>query len=179
MQNQNNKTVLLVMHVQNGIVSHFGDTKILQPFHKAVEAARQNNIPVIHVRVAFSEGYPEVNPHNKLISAVKNRVGVTTVSDPETQVHESVQPKPNESVVTNYRISSFAGSNLEVILRSQQIDTLVLTGISTSGVVLSTLKVLSDACLEHDPEVQRVLIEKVLPIKADVQTVDAWLGTLN
>ena len=76
------------------------------------------------------------------------------------------------------RVSAFAGSDLEVILRSLRIDTLVLTGIATSGVVLSTLReaadkdyglvVLSDACLDADPEVQRVLIEKLFPRQADV-----------
>jgi nicotinamidase-related amidase len=92
-------------------------------------------------------------------------------------------------VVSKYRISAFAGSNLEVILRAQQIDTLVVSGISTSGVVLSTVReaadkdysimVLSDACLDADSEVHRVLMEKVFPRQADVQTVDTWIGTLK
>jgi len=76
-----------------------------------------------------------------------------------------------------------------VILRSQQIDTLILTGIATSGVVLSTLreaadkdfsiKVLSDACLDADPEVHRVLTEKVFPRQADVMSVGEWSDTLQ
>jgi nicotinamidase-related amidase len=189
MQNQNKKTALLVMDLQNGIVSRFAEnTEVLLPFQKAVEAARQHHIPVIFVRVGFSEGYPEVSPQNKAFSAI-SKYGGMTVSDIGTQIHESVQPKPNEPVVTKYRVSAFAGSNLEVILRAQQIDTLVLSGIATSGVVLSTLReaadkdfsltVLSDACLDADPEVHRVLIEKVFPRQADVQTVDAWISTLN
>jgi nicotinamidase-related amidase len=189
MQNQNNKTALLVMDLQNGIVSRFVEnTEVLLPFQKAVEAARQNNIPVIFVRVGFSEGYPEVSPQNKAFSAI-SKYGRMTLSDPATQIHEFVQPKPNEPVITKYRVSAFAGSNLEIILRSQQIDTLILCGIATSGVVLSTLReaadkdfaltVLSDACLDADSEVHRVLIENVFPRQADVQTVDAWIGTLN
>ncbi|WP_040207498.1 cysteine hydrolase family protein [Neobacillus jeddahensis] len=189
MQNQANKTALLVMDLQNGIVSRYGETpEVLQPFQKAIEAARQNEIPVIYVRVGFSEGYPEVSPQNKIFSAISKHGGMT-LSDASTQIHEAVQPNPNEPVVTKYRFSAFAGSTLEVILRAQQIDTLVLSGISTSGVVLSTLReaadkdfsltVLSDACLDADSEVHRVLMEKVFPRQADVQTVDAWIGTLN
>ena len=60
---------------------------------------------------------------------------------------------------------------------------LVIAGISTSGVVLSTLRdagdqdyrlfVLADASADTDPEVHRVLIEKVFPHQADiVQTGD-------
>lgn len=189
MPNQHNKTALLVMDLQNGIVSRIAENeKILLPFQKAVEAARRHNIPVIFVRVAFSEGYPEISPHNKAFSAAAKLSGMT-ISDIATQIHASVQPKPDEPVVTKFRVSAFAGSNLEVILRSLQIDTLILSGISTSGVVLSTLreaadkdyelKVLSNACLDTDPEVHRILTEKIFPRQADVLTVETWIETLD
>jgi Amidases related to nicotinamidase len=176
------------MDIQNGIVSRIADDGNLLLFQKALEAARRHSIPVIFVRVAFSEGYPEINPQNKSFAAISKSSGMT-ISDIATQIHESVQPEPNEPVVTKFRVSAFAGSNLEVILRSHQINTLVLSGISTSGVVLSTLreaadkdyalKVLSDACLDTDPEVHRVLTEKVFPRQADVLTVDAWIDSLD
>ncbi|MGE8077459.1 hypothetical protein [Peribacillus loiseleuriae] len=41
------------------------------------------------------------------------------------------------------------------------------------------LKVLSDACLEHDPEVQRFLMENIISRHADVLTVDGWIDTLK
>ncbi|KQL38891.1 isochorismatase [Bacillus sp. FJAT-25509] len=186
---KNQKTALLVMDLQNGIVSRFGENQdILKPFQKAVEAARQNHIPVVFVRVGFSEGYPEVSPQNKIFSAM-TKTGGMTFADSATRIHHSVEPKPNEPVITKYRVIAFAGSNLEIILRSQKIDSLVLCGISTSGVVLSTLReaadkdfsltVLSDACLDIDPEVQRILIEKIFPRQAEVQSVNTWIGTLN
>ena len=81
-------------------------------------------------------------------------------------------------------MSAFTGSDLEVLLRGLGAGTLVLTGIATSGVVLSTVRqaadldyrlvVLSDACLDAEPEVHRVLIEKVFPRQATVQTVAQW-----
>jgi len=190
MSNQNQKTALLVMDLQNGIVSNLGDNleEALVPYQRAINAAREHAIPVIFVRVGFSEGYPEISPKNKMFSAI-SKYGAMTVNDEATQIHKLVQPETNEPVVTKYRVSAFAGSNLEVILRSQQIDTLVLSGISTSGVVLSTLreaadkdfkiKVLTDACFDRDPEVHNVLVEKVFPRQADVLTVDNWIGTLD
>ncbi|GMA50977.1 cysteine hydrolase [Alicyclobacillus contaminans] len=183
-----NQPALLVMDMQNGIVSHFQNHAGLLPaVQKSVEAARQHNIPVIFVRVAFSEGYPEINPRNKSFSQLP-QMGGMTVSDPATQIHESIAPKKGEPVVTKHRVSAFSGSNLEVILRAKQIDTLILTGIATSGVVLSTLReaadkdfaitVLADACADHDDEVHRVLTEKVFPRQAEVLTVDAWINNL-
>jgi nicotinamidase-related amidase len=87
-------------------------------------------------------------------------------------------------VVVKRRVSAFTGSDLAVILRARSVRTLVLAGIATSGVVLSTLReaadrdfgltVLSDACADRDAEVHRVLLEKVFPRQADVVTVDDW-----
>jgi len=184
-----NHAALLVMDIQNGIVSRFAENAdAIIPFQKAVEAARRSEIPVIFVRVAFRDGYPEVSARNKSFSAIATHGGMSQ-SESSTQIHESVGPRSDEPVVTKLRVSAFAGSDLEVILRSRQIDTLILTGIATSGVVLSTLReaadkdyglvVLSDACLDSDQEVHRVLTEKVFPRQADVMTVDDWIDTLE
>jgi nicotinamidase-related amidase len=189
MENHVENAALLVMDLQNGIVARFAENKdVLLPVQKAVASARKHHIPVIFVRVGFSEGYPEVSPRNKGFAAIANRGGMTT-SDEATQIHELVKPEEKEPIVTKYRVSAFAGSTLETILRSKQINTLILSGIATSGVVLSTLReaadkdysltVLSDACLDADPEVHRVLTEKVFPRQADVLTVDAWIETLK
>lgn len=189
MASDSRNTALLVMDLQNGIVSRFADKQeLLLPVKQAIEAARSCGIPVIYVRVAFREGYQEVSPNNKAFSAAA-KLGSMTESDEVTQIHSSVQPQPGELLVTKRRVSAFAGSDLEVILRARGINTLVLTGISTSGVVLSTLreaadkdfmlKVLSDACLDGDPEVHRVLMEKVFPRQADVMTAAAWSASMN
>ena len=47
------------------------------------------------------------------------------------------------------RVSAFAGTDLEVPLRAKDVRTLVLVGIATSGVVLSTLLEACDA--DYDP----------------------------
>ena len=41
------------------------------------------------------------------------------------------------------------------------------------------LTVLADGCLDADPEVHRVLTEKVFPRQADVVTVDEWVTTIG
>lgn len=181
-------TALVVMDVQNGIVSRFANQEdVLRPYQHALAAARRQNMPVIFVRIAFREGYPEVSPHNKAFSAV-TRMGGLTTADFATQIPAAMQPQPDEPVVTKLRVSAFAGSDLEILLRARQIDALVLCGIATGGVVLSTVReaadkdfaltVLSDACFDADPEVHRVLMEKVFPRQADVMTVAEWVDTL-
>ena len=86
------------------------------------------------------------------------------------------------------RVSAFTGSDLEVVLRSLEVGSLVLTGIATSGVVLSTLRqaadldyeltVMRDGCADGDDEVHRVLLDTVFSRQATVLDVDDWTATL-
>jgi hypothetical protein len=102
------------------------------------------------------------------------------------EIHPDVAPQPDDIIITKKRVSAFAGSDLDIVLRAGGIDHLVLTGIATSGVVLSTLRqaadldfnltVLTDGCLDSDPEVHRVLTEKVFPRQAEVITVADWIA---
>ncbi len=88
-----------------------------------------------------------------------------------------------------WKCRAFAGSDLDLILRSQGIRTLVFTGIATSGVVLSTLReaadldyqllVLGDCCIDNDSEVHKVLLEKVFPRQAEVLVAEAWERSLT
>ncbi|MDA8197978.1 MAG: cysteine hydrolase [Thermaerobacter sp.] len=177
-------TALLVMDVQIGIVARFAsDPGRLEPLRAAVDAARAAEIPVIFVRVAFRPGFPEVSPANRSFAAIAQ--GTSWAADPEmAAIHPAVDPRPDDLVVTKLRVSAFTGSDLEVLLRSRGLTHLVLAGIATSGVVLSTVReaadrdyritVLSDGCLDMDPEVHRVLTDKIFPRQADVQTVASW-----
>jgi nicotinamidase-related amidase len=174
-------TALLVMDVQEGIVSRYPDPEYLPRLRRAIGAARERELPVIYVVVGFRPGFPEISPRNKVFSGVASRLGTQS-----NEIHPDVAPAPGDIVVTKRRVSAFAGSDLELVLRARAIDHLVLTGIATSGVVLSTLRqaadldfeltVLADCCLDSDPEVHRVLTEKVFPRQAEVCSLAAWPG---
>jgi nicotinamidase-related amidase len=181
-------TVLLVMDVQRGIVERFGDQDghldgYLDRVSEAIAAARSSDVRVVYVTVGFRPGHPEISSRNRTFSAAAG-AGSFVAGDPGTEIHPAVAPGPRDLRVTKRRVSAFAGSDLEVLLRGLDAGTLVLTGIATSGVVLSTLRqaadldyrlvVLADACLDADPEVHRVLTEKVFPRQADVLTVAEW-----
>jgi nicotinamidase-related amidase len=177
---------LLVMDVQHGIVSRVSDADYLPRLARAVDGARDAGIPVLYVVIGFRAGHPETTDRNKAFGALPP--GAFTPDDPGAAVHPDVEPWPGEVVVTKKRVSAFAGSDLDLVLRARGIDHLVLTGIATSGVVLSTLRqaadldyrltVLADGCADPDPEVHRVLTEKVFPRQADVVTVDEWAPAL-
>jgi nicotinamidase-related amidase len=181
-------SALLVMDLQQGIVDRFtGDTEYLPRLAGAIEAARSASIPVIYVVVSFRDGYPEASLRNKSFGTIAG-TGRMLDSDPGTAITAAVAPKDGDVIVTKRRVSAFTGSDLDVVLRAGEIDSLVLTGIATSGVVLSTtrqaadldyrLTVLADGCLDGDPEVHRVLTEKIFPRQADVVRIADWTASL-
>ena len=181
---------LLVMDVQNGVVDRIAEQAgpLLAVLTTTMAAARGAGVPVIYVRVAFRPGASEVSPNNRIFSNVAG-LGAMGESDPVTQVHDAVAPQHGDVVVTKRRVSAFAGSDLDVVLRSLGIDSLVLTGIATSGVVLSTLRqaadldfeltVLRDGCVDADSEVQSVLMDKVFPRQAFVTSSKEWIAGLR
>lgn len=181
---------LLVMDMQNGIVERYADKvePLLGTLGAALVAARAKAMTVIFVRVAFREGAPEASAKNKSFAALAGSPVMDETSY-ATQIHERLAPLAGELLVTKRRVSAFAGSDLDVVLRTKGIDTLVLSGIATSGVVLSTLReaadldfdltVLSDGCADADPEVHRVLTEKVFVRQANVLTTQEWIKQLT
>jgi nicotinamidase-related amidase len=179
------KTALLVMDVQPGILDRVPDKDAyLARVRAAVEGARRLKVPVRFVVVGFRPGMPEASPRNQAFAAVKPQAP-TYLIDPRP----AIEPAEGEVVLTKRRVSAFTGSDLEVVLRSGDVQHLVLAGISTSGVVLSTLReaadrdyrltVLSDLCADTDAEVHRVLLEKVFPRQSQVVTSEQWIAGLG
>jgi nicotinamidase-related amidase len=183
------KQALLLMDVVPLVTPAFGgDDALLDRLATAAKAARAAEIPVIFGKVAFRGGYPDVAASNQMFTALPAMGIDFQESNPDTDYHPAVAPQEGDYAFTKRRVSSFVGSDLDVLLRGLDVDHLVLTGVATSGVVLSTLRaaadldyrltVLSDGCADGDPEVQNVLVTKVFPMQATVTTVADWMASL-
>ncbi len=181
-----NNSALLIMDIQGPMVDGLANkAEYLQRIQLTIDAARANNIPVIYVVIGFRSNMPEFNPRSKGLRALRNSGSADALVNPIPILTLA----ETDIVVMRRRVSAFTGSDLEIILRAKNIDHLVLTGISTSGVVLSTVReavdkdyiltVLSDLCADGDEEVHRVLTEKVFPRHADVISSTEWLSTLR
>ena len=188
-ENEHSGKALLVMDVQKGIIGMLPDHEAyIHRLNSAIQSAREQGIPVIYAVVGFRKDYPEVDPNNKFFSALKDRPVRLDTQEAYT-VNAGVAPLGDEVVVTKKRISAFTGSDLEVVLRAQDIRHIILTGISTSGVVLSTLRkaadkdfritVLADCCADRDEEVHRVLTTKIFRSQAEVMNVEEWRAALK
>lgn len=183
MQQQTN-SALLVMDMQAGIIGAIPQSSPLIPnVASAIKTARSKNVPVIYVVVGFRQGAPEVSMRNKGFAAAKQRFSDTDMNQ-FMRVIPELTPVAGEVVVAKRRVSAFTGSDLEVVLRAFSINHLVLTGIATSGVVLSTVReaadkdyqltVIADCCADTDEEVHHLLTTKVFPRQAEVISVEEW-----
>jgi nicotinamidase-related amidase len=177
-------SALLVMDMQSSILARLSDTTLLLANVKnAIAQARAKKIPVIYVVVGFRPGAPEISPNNKGFNASRNLLTSGNMED-MIKVHPELTPLNDEITVVKRRVSAFSGSDLEVILRSLSIQHLILAGIATGGVVLSTVReaadkdyrltVLKDGCADGDEEVHRILMNKIFIRQADVMTVEEF-----
>jgi nicotinamidase-related amidase len=181
-------TALLLMDLQNGIVSRHPDADgFLSPLVRARDAARAAGLTVGYVRVAVTaEEAATIPPASRFAGAAER----LNADSPETQIIDAIAPAEGDIVVRKKRVGPFGTTDLKAQLDARGIDTLVLAGVATSGVVLTTVRdasdmdyrivVLEDGCWDSDPEVHRVLTEKVFPRGgAAVTTVEEFLGALG
>jgi nicotinamidase-related amidase len=163
------RTAVLIMDFQQRIIGNFASEPqaVVENASQALQAARQAGIPVIYV---------------------VHRGGPFQEYAPDVELHEGVAPAPGEMVITKTKPGPFSTTGLDVTLRDMGKDTLVIMGVATSGCVLSAIRwsvdigykfiVVSDACSDADPEVHRVLTEKVYPRQGTVMTTQEFLGAI-
>ena len=186
------RAAILSMDLQTAIVSIYAKSQpdFSPRVASVLKEARERAMTVIHVQVGFRPGFPEVSERNQLFGATKTSAQWQQVfQGPAGAIHPDVAPVNDEIVVTKHRVNAFHGTDLEMILRAKEIDTLVLFGIATSGVVLSTLLdasdadyrliVVKDCCFDLDADVHACLIEKVFPRRATVLSADELREALN
>lgn len=181
LSNINKNSALLVMDFQTIILNNFlpqesaGD--VIRNTASLISHARAAGVPVIYVSVGFRKGYPEVSKNNKIFSSIKEN-GIFLADNESTAIQADVAPAENDAVIVKRRVGAFSFTELDMILRAQGIETLILTGVTTSGVVLSTvgqafdldyrLVVVSDCCADPDHDTHLFLLEKILPQHAFV-----------
>ncbi|GGT16191.1 cysteine hydrolase [Streptomyces atratus] len=173
---------LLVMDYQPAILallSEGGDCEaLLGRVEGAIADVRANGGTIAYVRVGFTEADWDAIPAINKSFAPLARHRVMHHEDPAAAIHERLAPQDGDIVVRKIRYGGMSTTDLDQQLRERGITTLVVSGISTSGVVLSTvidaadrdyqLYVLSDGVADPDTEVHNVLLHQVFPSRAHI-----------
>ena len=163
------RTAILIMDFQQRIISNVASEPetVVRNAASVLDAARAAGIPVIYI---------------------VHRGGPFAEYAPDVELHQGVAPAQGERVITKTKPGPFSTTALDVTLREMGKDTLIVMGVATSGCVLSTVRwavdvnysfiVVSDACSDADPEVHRVLTEKVYPRQGTVISAAEFLAAL-
>ncbi len=183
------RTAVLSMDNQTGILAAYVKDyeALIARGASVLERARTLGMCVIHIRVGFRPGFPEVSSRNVLFGAIRSSPQHQKLFEGElAEIHPGLAPQKDDIVITKHRVSAFRGTDLEVILHAKNIDTLVLFGIATIGVVLSTLLeasdadyrlvVIKDCCVDAEAELHANLIDKLFARRATVMSADEFLA---
>ncbi len=128
----------------------------------ALARARERGIPVIYVTVGFSPTYAEWPEESPVFTQQGRAAGLLQLGTWGQAIHDDVAPRAGERLVTKRRVSPFYATDLDVLLRTQRIEELLLCGVATDHVVTAcardghdrdyTVVVFEDCCAASTPE---------------------------
>jgi maleamate amidohydrolase len=181
------RTALIVMHYQTDILGLFPSVapSLLANTRKLCDAARARGVGVWFANLRFGPGYPEVSPSNKNGQGIK-RLGLFI----DDRIAPELGQQADEPLIIAHRASVFFGTDLEVRLSARGIDSLIMAGIASTGVVLSSVAYASDAdfrlytvkdcCYDPDPVVHEHLFSTAFDSRTTVLSLaDALMLLAN
>lgn len=129
---------LLVIDVQNDLCPpSYGP--MLSRLAGLLEAARAACVPLVYIQnIVLPDGASHSPSEVSRRSTLGLRLEYTLQGSPGAQFIDKVAPRSGEAVVVKHRLNAFEGTNLDDLLRSRGIETVVCTGVATHGCVIST-----------------------------------------
>ena len=184
------KTAVLSMDIQKAPVrrsSMFRERNVGQAAKSVLEAARKAGILVIHVVIDYQPAF--FSPKNKFLQKI--RIPILSAPDADVvellEIVDDVKPVGDEPVIRKPRMNPFYGTALESMLRSRDIDTVVLMGVATEFVVEAAARhaadaeyrviVLEDCCAAFSDEAHRVSLH-IMDHLATLATSGDFLGSV-
>ncbi|MGG1943755.1 isochorismatase family cysteine hydrolase [Trinickia sp. NRRL B-1857] len=180
------RCALLVMHYQTDILGLFPSVAegLLANTRALCEAARTKGVGIFFANLRFSPGYPEVSPANKNGQGIKG-LGLFT----DDRLAPELDRRADEPLIYAHRASVFVGTDLEVRLSARGIDSLIMVGIASTGVVLSSVSYASDAdfrlytvkdcCYDPDEIVHEHLFATAFESRTTVLSIEEALRLLG
>ncbi|HEX6403679.1 MAG TPA: cysteine hydrolase [Pseudonocardiaceae bacterium] len=145
-------TAVVLIEYQNDFASEGGalhsaveevmdKTNMLDNTKRVVDAARAAGVTVMHAPITFAEGYGELSahPYGILKGVVDGQCFVK--GSWGAAIIDELAPQQGDIVIEGKRgLDTFASTNLDFILRSKGIKTIVLGGFLTNCCVESTMR---------------------------------------
>jgi len=141
------KTALLLIDLQKEVLDPKGTLnedlpgflpRLLDATRELVSWARQCQVPVIWVRMAFRPGY--VDASRSIRGSAMARTGLLLEGSWGAEIVDDVGRRDDDIVITKKRTSSFFRTDLDFVLRGLGVERLVIGGTSTHWAVESTVR---------------------------------------
>ena len=197
------KTALLVIDMQNNLIkakeepfsgaARMAESKgAIGNTAKMIAAARQAGMPVIFIGHVHRKDNADVVPTvtDLMLQGLMPPAREAMVEGtPGSQIVDELKPAPGDHVIWKRRSNAFYNSDLELMLRSRGIDTVIITGAVTNGCIANTTRgaqerdlhviVLSDCCVAMMPEDDEYFIKNVFPRAGRVRTSDEMVTVIS
>jgi len=198
------KTALLVIDMQKDLVKTEGgyfaplfqaiqSNKVIENIARVIKGARETKVPIWHIATVHRKDGADVVPtitDFMLQGLVPKEMGEVMVEGtPGADFIDELRPAAEDYVVVKRRSSAFHNTDLDLLLRTRGIDTLILAGVVTNGCVENTARdarqrdyhvlVLSDCCASIMPEAHDYAMNRVFPGMGRVRTSDEMLAVMK
>ena len=145
------KSAMLVLHFQNSVAHPRGvwgknlhpqvaKNNSIENTREAIGAARVRGMKIIYVNIAWRRGAPELPSQTCELLRSAKESGECIVGSWGAEVIDELKPQGGDINITNFNSDGFEGTELDLILRAQKIDTLFFTGQCIEHVVATTMK---------------------------------------
>ncbi len=176
--------------LHNAVKSVMSNNSMLDKTRKVVEEARSAGVTIMHAPITFAPGYNEItaHPYGILKGVVDGKAFVK--GEWGAAIVDVLAPQPGDIVVEGKRgLDTFASTNLDFMLRSKGIHTVVLCGFLTNCCVESTMRTayehgfevitLSDCTAATSQEEHDNALKFDFPMFSKPMSAEAFLGVLS
>jgi nicotinamidase-related amidase len=197
------KTAVVLIEYQNDFTSEGGalhdavkgvmeDSQMIENTRKVVAEARAAGVTVLHAPITFAPGYGELGDPDKVYGILKGVIdsGAFVKGTWGAEICEQLAPEENDIVIEGKRgLDTFASTNLDFVLRSREVETVILAGFLTNCCVESTMRTayekgydvvtLTDCTAATSDEEQRVATARDYPMFSQPMTSDQVVESLR
>lgn len=195
------RTAIIVVDMENDFVAPGAPMEtpmareVVPNLKRVLECARETGMKVIFTTHAHRRDGSDMGLYGELWPPIEMRAGLVD-GEPGIEIYPELGLRANEPVIKKHRYSAFFGTDLDMLLRGQNINTVVITGCTTENCCHATARdamfrnyrvaFLSDATGTFDypdvgfgaipaKEIHRVSLGILGVSTAHVMTVDQFL----
>lgn len=149
-----------------GYAAYVRKHNIIDNVNNTLIKARKTDILIVFVTLSFLPDYSNWPESSPLFQAAKKNKALLSDSW-TTKIHSSILLSKDDTIITKHRVSAFYQTNLDSFLRANNVQKVILGGVSTDLAVQSTAR---DA---HDRDYQVIILEDLCAANNEVDHMQA------